>query len=183
MQGPNCFFTVAMAALMWRRPVKNGCSSCVFGLDGPGFWAFFATSTRMIKLIPAVTAPPIGPPLCGRSPMPAAYPLIVLPALFLPPQTPRSVFVSKQDLIDAVAEKCDLTKDKAKEAVEAVIHQIGQSMKSGTDIRIPDFGTFKVTKRKAREGRNPLTGKTIQIPAANVPKFTPAKKLKDLLNT
>jgi DNA-binding protein HU-beta len=90
--------------------------------------------------------------------------------------------VSKQDLIDAVAEKCDMTKDKAKEAVDAIIHQIGQSMKSGTDIRIPDFGTFKVTKRKAREGRNPLTGKTIQIPAANVPKFTPAKKLKELLN-
>ena len=90
--------------------------------------------------------------------------------------------MSKQDLIDAVAEKCEMTKDKAKEAVDAMLHQIAHSMKSGTDIRIPDFGTFKVTKRKAREGRNPATGKTIQIPASNVPKFTPAKKLKDLLN-
>lgn len=90
--------------------------------------------------------------------------------------------MSKQDLIDAVAEKCDMTKDKAKEAVDAIIHQIAQSMKGGGDIRIPDFGTFKVAKRKAREGRNPATGKTIQIPASNVPKFTPAKKLKDLLN-
>lgn len=90
--------------------------------------------------------------------------------------------MSKQDLIDAVATKCELTKDKAKDAVEAMIHQITNSMKTGTDVRIPDFGTFKVAKRKAREGRNPATGKTIQIPASNVPKFTPAKKLKETLN-
>ena len=90
--------------------------------------------------------------------------------------------MSKQDLIDAVATACELTKDKAKDAVEAVIHQITTSMKTGTDVRIPDFGTFKVAKRKAREGRNPATGKTIQIPASNVPKFTPAKKLKETLN-
>ena len=90
--------------------------------------------------------------------------------------------MSKQDLIDAVASKCELTKDKAKDAVDAVIHQIMDSMKTGTDVRIPDFGTFKVAKRKAREGRNPATGKTIQIPASNVPKFTPAKKLKETLN-
>lgn len=90
--------------------------------------------------------------------------------------------MSKQDLIDAVAEKCALTKDKAKEAVDAVIVRISEAMKKGDDVRIPDFGTFKVAKRKAREGRNPATGKTIQIAASNVPKFTPAKKLKDLLN-
>ena len=90
--------------------------------------------------------------------------------------------MSKQDLIDAVAEKCDMTKDKAKDAVDAIITQIAHSMKSGGDIRIPDFGTFKVAKRKAREGRNPATGATIKIPAANVPKFTPAKKLKEMLN-
>ncbi len=90
--------------------------------------------------------------------------------------------MSKQDLIDAVATACDLTKDKAKDAVDAVITQLTTSMKAGTDVRIPDFGTFKVAKRKAREGRNPATGKTIQIPASNVPKFTPAKKLKETLN-
>ena len=90
--------------------------------------------------------------------------------------------MSKQDLIDAVAEKCDLTKDKAKDAVEAMVARIAAAMKDGSDVRIPDFGTFKVTKRKAREGRNPATGQTIQIPATNVPKFTPAKKLKDQLN-
>lgn len=90
--------------------------------------------------------------------------------------------MSKQDLIDAVATKCDLSKDKAKAAVEAMIEQISISMKSGTDVRIPDFGTFKTTQRKARDGRNPMTGATIKIPASVVPKFTPAKKLKESLN-
>jgi DNA-binding protein HU-beta len=90
--------------------------------------------------------------------------------------------MSKQDLIDAVAEKCEMTKDKAKLAVDVVIDRIAAAMKDGGDVRIPDFGTFKVAKRKAREGRNPATGATIKIPASNVPKFTPAKKLKDLLN-
>ena len=90
--------------------------------------------------------------------------------------------MSKQVLIDAVAEKCELTKDKAKDAVDAIIGSIAHSMKSGGEIRIPDFGTFKVAKSKAREGRNPATGKTIQIAASNKPKFTAAKKLKDLLN-
>jgi DNA-binding protein HU-beta len=90
--------------------------------------------------------------------------------------------MSKQDLIDAVAEKCALSKDKAKEAVDRVFEAIADAMKEGKDVRLPDFGAFKVAKRKAREGRNPATGKTIQIPASNVPKFTPAKKLKDALN-
>ncbi len=90
--------------------------------------------------------------------------------------------MSKQDLIDAVAEKCELTKDKARAAVEAVMEKIADAMKAGQDVRIPEFGTFKVTKRKAREGINPLTKAPIKIPASNVPKFTPAKKLKERLN-
>jgi DNA-binding protein HU-beta len=90
--------------------------------------------------------------------------------------------MSKKDLIDAVAEACELTKDKAGIAVEAVLNHIKATMKKGEEVRIPDFGTFKVTKRKAREGRNPATGKTIQIPAAIVAKFAPSKGLKDMLN-
>jgi DNA-binding protein HU-beta len=90
--------------------------------------------------------------------------------------------MSKKDLIDAVADACELTKDKAGVAVEAVLNHIKATMKKGEEVRIPDFGTFKVTKRKAREGRNPATGKTIQIPAATVAKFAPSKGLKDLLN-
>lgn len=90
--------------------------------------------------------------------------------------------MSKKDLIDAVAKDCELTKEKAGSAVEAVLAHIKASMKNGDEVRIPDFGTFKVAARKAREGRNPATGKTIQIPASRVPKFTPSKGLKDLLN-
>jgi DNA-binding protein HU-beta len=90
--------------------------------------------------------------------------------------------MSKKDLIDAVARECELTKDKATVAVDAVLGHIRSSMQSGTEVRIPDFGTFKVAARKAREGRNPATGETIKIPASNVPKFTPAKGLKDALN-
>ena len=90
--------------------------------------------------------------------------------------------MSKQNLIDAVATACELSKDKAKVAVDTVIDQITTSMKSGTDLRIPDFGTFKVAKRKAREGINPLTKAPLKIPASNVPKFSPAKKLKEALN-
>lgn len=90
--------------------------------------------------------------------------------------------MSKKDLIDAVARECELTKDKAGAVVDAVIAHIKSTMKTGAEVRIPDFGTFKVSKREAREGRNPATGATIKIPAATVPKFTPAKGLKDAVN-
>jgi DNA-binding protein HU-beta len=90
--------------------------------------------------------------------------------------------MSKKDLIDAVAKECELTKEKATVVVDAVLAHIRTSMKNGQEVRIPDFGTFKVAARKAREGRNPATGATIKIPASRVPKFTPAKGLKDALN-
>jgi DNA-binding protein HU-beta len=90
--------------------------------------------------------------------------------------------MSKKDLIDAVAKEAELTKEKAGIAVDAVLEHIKQSMKNGGEVRIPDFGTFKVAKRKAREGRNPATGETIQIAASKVAKFTPSKGLRDLLN-
>ncbi|MGD9784172.1 MAG: HU family DNA-binding protein [Hyphomicrobiaceae bacterium] len=90
--------------------------------------------------------------------------------------------MSKKDLIDAVARDLELTKEKASQAVDSVIEHIKSTMKHGKEVRIPDFGTFKVAARKAREGRNPLTGQTMQIPASLAPKFTPAKGLKDLLN-
>jgi len=90
--------------------------------------------------------------------------------------------MSKKDLVDAIAKECELTKEKAGAAVDAMLGHIKTSMKKGDEVRIPDFGTFKVTKRKAREGRNPATGQTIKIPASKVAKFTPSKGLKDLLN-
>ncbi len=90
--------------------------------------------------------------------------------------------MSKKDLVDAVADACDLTKDKAGAAVDSIIDHIRKTMKKGEEVRIPDFGTFKVTKRDAREGRNPANGETIQIPASKVAKFSAAKGLKELLN-
>ena len=90
--------------------------------------------------------------------------------------------MSKKDLIDAVSRDCELTKDKATAVVDAVLEHIKASLKGGSEVRLPDFGTFKVAKRKEREGRNPSTGATIKIPASTVAKFTPAKGLKDALN-
>jgi DNA-binding protein HU-beta len=90
--------------------------------------------------------------------------------------------MSKKDLIDAVARDCEMTKEKATSVVDAVLGHIRSSLQSGAEVRLPDFGTFKVAKRKEREGRNPATGQTIKIPASKVAKFTPAKGLKDALN-
>ena len=90
--------------------------------------------------------------------------------------------MSKKDLIEAVAKDAELTKEKAGVAVDALLEHIRSSLRKGEEVRIPDFGTFKVAQRKAREGRNPATGATIKIPAARVPKFSPSKGLKEQLN-
>ncbi len=90
--------------------------------------------------------------------------------------------MSKKDLIDAISRDCELTKDKATAVVDAVLAHIKSALKDGSEVRLPDFGTFKVSARKEREGRNPSTGATIKIPASKVAKFTPAKGLKDALN-
>jgi DNA-binding protein HU-beta len=87
--------------------------------------------------------------------------------------------MSKKDLIDAVAKECELTKEKASVAVDAVLAHIRAAMKDGHEVRIPDFGTFKVAARKAREGRNPATGAPIKIPAKTVVKARITKQLKD----
>ena len=87
--------------------------------------------------------------------------------------------MSKKDLIDAVAEAAELSKDKAGVAVEAVIKHIEKTMKDGQEVRIPGFGTFKVANRKAR---NPQTGAEMMLKAAKVPKFQASKTLKDTLN-
>lgn len=90
--------------------------------------------------------------------------------------------MSKKDLIDAVAEATALPKEKATEAVDAVIAHIQKAMQNGGEVRLPGFGTFKVAKRKERTGRNPATKQEITIPASVVPKFQASKTLKDALN-
>ena len=113
----------------------------------------------------------------ARDPLPSAR----LPQVAFP-NAKDGHEMSKKDLIDAVAKEAELTKDKATVAVDAVLEHIRSAMKNGDEVRIPDFGTFKVAKRKAREGRNPATGATINIPASRVPKFSPSKGLKEILN-
>jgi nucleoid DNA-binding protein len=90
--------------------------------------------------------------------------------------------MSKKDLIDAIAAKAEITKEKASDAVEAMIAHIQEMLKEGKEVSVPPLGKFKVTRRKERTGRNPSTGKEIKIAASNVPKFQPSKTLKDNIN-
>ena len=89
--------------------------------------------------------------------------------------------MNKGDLINKVAEAVG-TKKVAQEAVDAVFSSITDALKNDEAVAIIGFGTFKVGQRSARKGRNPQTGEEIDIKAANVPKSTPGKGLKDAVN-
>lgn len=90
--------------------------------------------------------------------------------------------MTKAELITAVAEKSGLKKNEAEKAVAAFISAVTGCLKDGGKISLIGFGTFSTTKRAARKGQNPQTGKKITIPAATVPKFKPGKTLKDSVN-
>ena len=89
--------------------------------------------------------------------------------------------MNKADLIGEVA-KVVGTKKEAQAAVNCVFKSIPKAMKKGKPVTIAGFGSFKVTKRKARKGRNPKTGAEIKIKASKAPKFVASKTLKDFLN-
>ncbi|MGX1305457.1 DNA-binding protein HU-beta [Amorphus suaedae] len=91
--------------------------------------------------------------------------------------------MKKNDLVAEVAAKADLNKQDAQKAVDAMFETISDALKKGDEVRIVGFGVFAVTKRAASEGRDPRTGNTIQIPAANVPKFRAGKPLKEIVNS
>lgn len=86
--------------------------------------------------------------------------------------------MTKQDLVEAVSKTCD-SKKQAQEAVNAVFDTITKAMSKGDSVAVTGFGTFSVTKRKARQGVNPRTGEKIKIAATKAPKFKPGKSLKD----
>jgi DNA-binding protein HU-beta len=90
--------------------------------------------------------------------------------------------MNKNEFVDRVADLADMTKAEAGRAVDAVFDAITEALKKNDDVRLVGFGTFSVSKRAAREGRNPRTGETIQIKASNQPKFSAGKGLKDALN-
>jgi len=86
--------------------------------------------------------------------------------------------MNKGDLINEVA-KVVSTKKEAQQAVDCVISSITKALKKGDAVTLVGFGTFKVTKRKARKGRNPQTGAEINIKASKAPKFIAGKSLKE----
>jgi DNA-binding protein HU-beta len=90
--------------------------------------------------------------------------------------------MNKADLIDKMASDADITKTAAAAALDSLLEGITTSLKNGGKVTLVGFGTFAVSHRKARTGRNPQTGATIQIGAKQVPKFTAGKALKDAVN-
>jgi len=90
--------------------------------------------------------------------------------------------MTKAELIEKVAAEADLTRAEAGRALDAMIGAIGQALKKGERVTIVGFGTFSVSNRAERKGRNPQTGEEMTIPASKAPKFSPGKGFKELLN-
>jgi len=90
--------------------------------------------------------------------------------------------MNKKELVAAVADDADLTKDQAGAAVDAVIRHIQTALQGGDEVRIAGFGSFKVSDRKPTTARNPRTGEEVKVPASRVPKFQAARGLKEALN-
>ena len=90
--------------------------------------------------------------------------------------------MNKTELIEHIATQADISKAAAARALEAVIGGVKITLKKNDTVSLVGFGTFSVSEREARSGRNPRTGAIINIQAAKVPKFRPGKALKDALN-
>jgi DNA-binding protein HU-beta len=90
--------------------------------------------------------------------------------------------MNKADLIEKMARDADITKTAASTALDSLLDGITATLKGGGKVTLVGFGTFAVSNRRARTGRNPQTGATIQIGAKTVPKFTAGKALKDSVN-
>lgn len=90
--------------------------------------------------------------------------------------------MNKSELIDIVAEQADISKSAAGDALDAVLGGITDALKAGDSVTFVGFGTFSVSDRAARDGRNPRTGETIKIKASKLAKFKAGKALKDALN-
>lgn len=90
--------------------------------------------------------------------------------------------MTKIEFVDAVAKETVWTKKDSEEAINAVVKVITNALVTGEKLSIVGLGTFEVVERAEREGRNPQTGQSIMIKACKMPKFKPAKALKDLVN-
>lgn len=90
--------------------------------------------------------------------------------------------MNKTELVAAIAEKAELSKKDSEKALKAFVDVVTAELKKEEKIQLVGFGTFEVSKRAAREGRNPQTGKTMKIEACSAPKFKAGKALKDAVN-
>ena len=90
--------------------------------------------------------------------------------------------MNKTELIAAIAEQAEISKKDSEKALKAFIDVVTEALKNDDKVQLVGFGTFEVSKRAAREGRNPQTGKTMKIAACKAPKFKAGKALKDAIN-
>jgi len=89
--------------------------------------------------------------------------------------------MTKQELIDALAQKAGVSKVVAGECLNIILDEVGKTLAKGQEVVLTGFGKFLVSKRKARMGRNPQTGASLKIPATTVPRFKAGKALKDVV--
>ncbi len=90
--------------------------------------------------------------------------------------------MNKTELVAAIADQAEISKKDAEKALKAFTDVVGEQLKKGDKIQLVGFGTFEVSERAAREGRNPQTGEVMPIAASKAPKFKAGKALKDLVN-
>jgi len=90
--------------------------------------------------------------------------------------------MNKTELIDAIARDAEISKVDARRALDSVIESITSTLKGGGKVALVGFGSFSVSKREARDGRNPQTGATIKIAAKNVVKFKAGSELENAVN-
>ena len=90
--------------------------------------------------------------------------------------------MNRTELISAMSEKSELTKVDTEKSLKAFIDTVTEELKNGGKVQLVGFGTFEVTERAERNGRNPKTGEAITIPASKSPKFKAGKALKDIVN-
>ena len=90
--------------------------------------------------------------------------------------------MNKSELVAAIAEKAELSKKDSEKALKAFTETVAEQLQKGDKIQLVGFGTFEVSERPAREGRNPRTGETMTIAASKAPKFKAGKALKDSIN-
>ena len=90
--------------------------------------------------------------------------------------------MNKTELVAAMAEQAQISKKDAEAALKAFTDVVANELKANGEVQLVGFGTFEVSERAAREGRNPQTGATMSIPASKAPKFKAGKALKDVIN-